>query len=87
MSDPVLVAIIVAVQGIAVAYLNRKATQTRDKVAAVENHIIETKTAMVALEKNTNSKFDQLVQTTGREQRAAGNLEGRAEQEKENDQQ
>jgi hypothetical protein len=45
-----------------------------------EQHLAETKEAMILLEKNTNSIKDELVKTTALASRAAGNLEGRAEQ-------
>ena len=45
-----------------------------------EQHLAETKQAMVTLEKNTNSIKDELVAVTKIAARAEGNLEGRAQQ-------
>jgi len=80
MSDPVAIAIIAAVGSavhvLGLAWLNRK---QKERLSDVHAAITETKEAMVVLEKNTNSIKDALVESTGKEQRAAGKLEGRAE--------
>ncbi len=44
-----------------------------------EQHLAETKKAMVTLEQNTNSIKDELVRVTGISKKAEGNLEGRKE--------
>jgi hypothetical protein len=91
MSDTVWVAMVAAVPGVVASvlgYLNqreiRHATAIAEKNAALgeknEKHLLETKTAMVTLEQNTNSIKDELVRTTALASRAVGNLEGRAEQ-------
>jgi len=65
-----------------------KAADTAGEVAKLgaknEQHLAETKTAMVLLEKNTNSIKDELVKTTAIANRAIGNREGRAELKAEN---
>ncbi len=50
-----------------------------------EQHLAETKTAMVTLEKNTNSIKDELVKSTAMASEALGNLRGRAELKAENE--
>ncbi len=65
-----------AVLGAIVALLTLK---MKTAMSETRTAISETKDAMVFLEKNTNSIKDELVKVTGEQQRAIGNLEGRAE--------
>lgn len=77
MSDPVILALIGLVGTIATAVLGLVNTFLMRKVS---KEATETKEAMVLMEKNTNSKFSELVKVTGEAQRAVGKLEGAAEQ-------
>jgi hypothetical protein len=83
MSDTVLVALITGIPGIIASIL--RYIDRRDIRRAValgeknEQHLAETKKAMVTLEKNTNSIKDELVTATRTAALARGNLEGRAE--------
>jgi hypothetical protein len=90
MSDTVLIALIAATPGVVASILGfinqreiRRATANGEKAIQLgqtnEQHLAETKTAMVTLEKNTNSIKDELVAVTKSAALAKGNLEGRAE--------
>lgn len=90
MSDTVWVALVTGIPGIVASILRyvdrrdiRRAVALGEKNAALgaknEQHLAETKAAMVTLEKNTNSIKDELVSATRTAALARGNLEGRAE--------
>jgi hypothetical protein len=91
MSDTVWVALVTGIPGVIASVLRyvdrrdiRRSVTLAEKTAQLaeknEQHLVETKTAMVILEKNTNSIKDELVRTTAMASRAVGNLEGRAQQ-------
>ena len=84
MSDPVLIAIIVAIQGAAVAWFNNRKGKEREarttaKIEETKAVVEGQKEAIATLEHDTNSIKDELVKVTAKEQRAIGHLEGRAE--------
>jgi hypothetical protein len=59
---------------------------TQVAVAQTKNVVSDTKDAMNALERHTNSKLDALLKVTGESEKAKGKLEGRAEVTAENEQ-
>jgi len=87
MSDTVLIALIAASPSMVASlfgYLKlRRITALTEKneqhLAETKTALTETKTAIVTLEKNTNSIKDELVAVTRSAALAKGNLEGRAE--------
>jgi hypothetical protein len=79
-SDPVLVAIIVALGSgfnAMISLANNQLARRAQQLAEINaKHLEETKNAMSLLEKNTNSIKDALVKTTGEKEFAKGLKQG-----------